>query len=215
MLIAFAGKKFAGKDTAAEILIKKHGFISIRLADSLKDMCSSCFVVKREDMDDPKLKESPFTKPIIINNNHVNLLLLRLKYLGIEVTEQQEEQLRKFIGTELVSIRNLLQFVGTDMIRTHIDDNIWLKLFDKKLKELQHDNIIVTDARFKNERDHLRNMGAILCYVHRPNNESVDSHKSENELGHHSDYDVLIINDKDIATLHFDISQWYSIRRNI
>jgi hypothetical protein len=213
MIIAFAGKKFAGKDTAAEVFIKKHGFVAVGLADELKDICSVSLNINRQDMDNPSLKEVPFTKPIILNDINLNNIIHTLKHRKIPVTSDQQERILKHQGKELTSIRNVLQYVGTEVIRTEISDNIWLELFDRKVLGSEYNNIVITDARFKNERDHLKNMGAILCYIQRKGNESSDTHKSENQLGTIDEYDIIINNDSDIASLHFDLSQWYSLRK--
>jgi len=213
MLIAFSGNKFAGKDTAAEVLIKRHNFKRIGLADKLKDICSEVFNIPRLDMDDPSKKEDPFKTQIYISSNHLENLLRRLLDDGFEFDYEVAlgQICRDFYGKSLSSIRDMLQTVGTDIFRNYIKDDIWLEYIKKELSPEK--NIVITDARFKNEREYLKNLGAILILVHRPGYDGKSSHISENQLGDSSDYDVVAINDTTISALQSSISMWYGVKQ--
>jgi hypothetical protein len=215
VIIAFSGAKFAGKDTAAEILIKRHKFKRIGLADKLKDICSEVFQISRTDMDDPSKKEYPFKKQVDISVENIDELLRRIKRDGFEFNyEEVYKQICKdFHGKILTSIRDMLQTVGTDICRTFIKDDIWLEYIRKDLSF--DDNIVITDARFKNERDYLKGIGAALILIQRPGNEGKSSHISENQLGNASDYDAVAINDSTIYALQSSISMWYEVRKNV
>lgn len=214
MLIAFSGTKFAGKDTAAEILIKRHGFKRIGLADKLKDICSEVFEIPREHMDDPAKKEYPFKAEVSITSGNIDSLLGRIARDGFEFDFETtfRDISKNFYGKNLTSIRDMLQTVGTDICRSFIKDDIWLEYIKKELTP--ESNIVITDARFQNERDYLRNIGAILVLIHRPGLESKSSHISENQLGNASDYDVVATNDTTINALQSSISMWYEVKRH-
>jgi hypothetical protein len=214
MIIAFSGTKFAGKDTAAEILIKRHGFKRIGLADKLKDICSDVFQIPRADMDDPSKKEYPFKKEVTISIENIDELLRRVQRDGFEFDYEEIYRgvCKNFHGKNLTSIRDILQTIGTDLFRTYIKDDIWLEYIKKELSP--EDNIVITDARFQNERDFLKKMGAILILVNRPGYESKSSHISENQLGSPSDYDVVAMNDSSIGHLQSSISMWYEMRKH-
>jgi hypothetical protein len=213
MLIAFSGVKFAGKDTAAEILIKRHKFKRIGLADKLKDICSQVFKISREDMDNPMLKETFFENPISITNTNI-LDLLEIIFndgfiFDLEITTL--EVCKNFYGKNLTSIRDMLQTVGTDICRTFVKDDIWLEYVKKELSP--NSNIVITDARFKNERDFLKLLGAVLILVKRPSIQSHSSHISENQLGEDKEYDVVITNDTTPYALQSSIDMWYSLKK--
>ena len=214
MIVAFSGIKFSGKDTAAECLISRYGFKRIGLADKLKDLCSDVFKVNRQDMDDPSKKELTFEVHLKITNEHLVQLLSTVKNDGFDFSYDKvlEEVKSNFEGTFLKSIREMLQIIGTDILRTFVKDDIWLeyitKFFDKKSK------IVVTDARFKNERDFLKKNGAVLVLIKRPKIVSNNTHISENQLGEDSDYDAIIYNDSDIKSLHFTVNMWFGILYN-
>lgn len=63
------------------------------------------------------------------------------------------------------SVRKLLQFVGTELFRTHFDKDVWVKLLRKQIRESNSDRIVVTDVRFPNEQDGLADVEANLVFV--------------------------------------------------
>jgi hypothetical protein len=214
MIIAFSGVKFAGKDTAAEGLIRSYGFKRIGLADRLKDICSHVFSICRKDMDDPSKKETAFEEPISINSEHIRDLLDLLRFDGFlfDMESTCRDICKNFIGKILTSIRDMLQTVGTDICRTYIQDDIWL-CYIKSLITPAH-NYVITDARFKNERDYLKDLGAILILIKRPGYESKSTHISENQLGLDSDYDVVVDNISTPHAMQSSLCMWYSVKKD-
>lgn len=213
MIVAFSGRKFAGKDTAAEALIKYYKFKRIGLADKLKDICSDVFTIPREDMDNPDLKEKTFPIPISVTPIHIDTLLRTLQRDGytFNYDEKYETIFKSFQGTALKSIRDMLQVIGTDICRTYIKDDIWLDYIQDFVKGGNGD-IVITDARFKNERDYLKKIGAILVLVKRPGLENTSTHISENQLGEDIDYDVIVTNSDTITAMQSEISMWYTVK---
>jgi len=88
----------------------------------------------------------------------------------------------------------MLQYIGTEVIRGCIDDNIFLKLADKKISSIG-ESVVISDVRFKVERDWARSKGALMCLIKRPSKVSVDSHISENDLGEENEYNTIMTND--------------------
>jgi hypothetical protein len=213
MIIAFSGVKFAGKDTAAEVLIRSYGFKRIGLADKLKDICSKVFGVPRQDMDNPSLKEVPFETPMTITNTNILDLLETISNDGFvfDLEKTTLEVCKNFYGKILTSIRDMLQTVGTDICRTFVQDDIWLA-YVKNIVKTRVVPIVITDARFKNERDYLKSLGAVLVLVKRPELSNTSSHISENQLGEDHDYDVIVNNLTTVAAMQSEISMWYTIK---
>jgi hypothetical protein len=215
MIVAFSGVKFSGKDTAAEGLIRVHKFQRLGLADKLKDICSDVFNIPREHMDDPFMKEVPFTVAISIGPVHIDTLLRTLKRDGYDFEFYDTYTLlcKNFMGTSLTTIRDVLQTVGTDICRNHIQDDIWLDYVKKNI--LTHDgDLVITDARFQNEREFLKKLGAVLVLIVRPGYENKSTHISENQLGDPSDYDVVAVNDSTVTALQSDIAMWYTVMKD-
>jgi hypothetical protein len=216
VIIAFSGTKFAGKDTAAEALIRSHGFKRIGLADKLKDICSEVFNIPRQHMDDPTMKEAPFTLAVSIGTVHIDTLLRILARDGydFEFYSTYELLCKNFLGKILTTIREVLQVIGTDLCRTYIKDDIWLQYAKSTI--LNHEgDLVITDARFQNEREFLAKLGAVMILIVRPGFENKSTHISENQLGFPEDYDVIVTNSSTISVLHSDISMWYTVMRDV
>lgn len=218
MIIAFSGRKFSGKDTAAEGLIDRQGFVRIGLADKLKDICAKVFEIYRPDMDNPNLKEKQFSTPIAIRSSHIHDLLDQLETDGFVITENMWRSICKdFIGKKLFSIRECLQIIGTDVCRNYICDDIWLQYVGKFL-DRENKDVVITDARYRNEREFLKNRGAILILIKRKMADNsilnTDLHISENQLGEEQEYDVVINNNSTITELQSSISMWWTLKKD-
>ena len=190
MIVSISGKKLAGKDTFAEFLpnFKRYAF-----ADALKKGCAKAFFLPEELFHDQKLKEHPFIAPIVLDDYHLNKLA---DVFGFETHPHYYLTGRK---VSLKTPRELLQFVGTDLIRKTIDDNFWI---DKTVEALRKEteNVLIADSRFLNERKLLKSLGAKLVLIKR-NSTNSDSHSSENDLGNDSDYDYVIENNGTLEEL--------------
>lgn len=85
-----------------------------------------------------------------------------------------------------ITPREALIKVGTDLMRNHIDDEIWVKSTMNAVGRSAADIVLVTDVRFVNEAIAIKNAGGILLYVDRPqnifSNNVAASHSSETEL---------------------------------
>jgi hypothetical protein len=90
-------------------------------------------------------------------------------------------------------IRKIYQFFGTDICRK-IDNDIWLKCYNRHIRENDLKRIICDDIRFKNELDFIRTLGkSLICYIERPDLAKSYSHASEKveELKEYADGIVI------------------------
>lgn len=90
--------------------------------------------------------------------------------------EHQKETIDPFWGK---TPRQLLQIVGTDMFRDHMDPDIWIKSLGRRCDQKSGTNICVSDVRFKNEAQCILDRGGLLLYIDRSTAPQGDSHKSE------------------------------------
>lgn len=104
-----------------------------------------------------------------------------------------------------LSIRQILQFFGTEIIRHYFGDKIWiLSVFNQN-----HPYLIVSDLRFKVELDAALSQNSKIIYINRPGCE-VGSHASEREIVdiyNDRKYTYLINNDKDLKHLFNQIKK--------
>lgn len=148
-IIAVQGFIGSGKDTFASFILeneKSQGRTVIKLsfASALKDCISSIFSWNRE-MLEGDTKESR------------------------EWREKVDEWWSQKLNIPNLTPRWVLQNIGTNVMRGHFHPDIWLLSIEKQILNLQEftDTIVITDCRFKNEIDFLRNMGAIYVKIQR------------------------------------------------
>jgi hypothetical protein len=103
------------------------------------------------------------------------------------------------------SPRSLLQWIGTDLIRTHLDKEFWVKHMDLRLESLTSDSrVVLSDVRFPNEADLVRRREGILIRIQDPHAPSTshDDHASETSM---EDYpvDIVIQNSKEAGLEEF------------
>lgn len=106
------------------------------------------------------------------------------------------------------SMRWFLQMLGTECLRDVIRDDFWIhraaiELDDLILRAVAHDekvNVVITDVRFQNEAEFVRQRGGVLVNVVRPGVEG-SSHVSDQPLS----CDITIHNDGSLADLRHKI----------
>lgn len=138
-IVAINGTIGSGKDTIAKAFIN-NGFKQMSFAESLKDAVSSIFGWERE-MLEGSTEESR------------------------KIRETKDEYWSNELGYE-VTQRFILQHLGTDVLREHFCNDLWILSLKKKILSTSG-NIIITDCRFPNEIIMLRTMNSILVEVQR------------------------------------------------
>lgn len=142
-ILTFQGFINSGKDTCANYLVEKYGYEKISFATSLKDTCSSIFGWDRE-MLEGSTKESRAER------------------------EQIDQWWAKELEIPLFSPRLALQLIGTDVLRNHFHDSIWLLSVKKKILSSEYP-VTISDVRFKNEVKLIKELGGKICLVSRGN----------------------------------------------
>lgn len=176
-IIAFCGVKTSGKTTAFG-MIKQiiPGVEEITLAKKIKDVCSDVFKIDRASFDDQNLKELEMDPPIFLSNS---VIVEVLKAYG--VSTNFEKYVRKHIGKICFSRRELLQYIGTDILRD-IDSNIHCKVCTNNLDS--NKIYVLTDLRFPDEHSFFNDLDCDFHPFYIKNNRaeslaSSDKHPSE------------------------------------
>ena len=139
MIIGIAGFQGAGKDTIADYLQNIYGFKRESFAATLKDAVSSVFGWDRELLEG-RTKESRAWR------------------------EQPDPWWVERLGLSNLTPRWVLQQWGTEVARRAFHDDIWIASLENKLLKA-HDDIVITDVRFPNEIQAVRNAGGIVIRV--------------------------------------------------
>lgn len=172
MLFAFSGLKGSGKDTAAAVLVREYGFTKIAFADAVRELALTI---------DP-LVPSPNT------GYHY-----RLSYM---VHMYGWDQLKRLVP----EVRRLLQVIGTEGGRAMAGENVWIDILAKRYPDIGSDAVryVITDCRFDNEVDFVRDNGGKLVWIDRPGLAS-DGHASESE--HIRDLASVVVYNTDEMTV--------------
>jgi hypothetical protein len=101
--------------------------------------------------------------------------------------------------SEILTPRLVLQLLGTEGGRDVIHPNIWVNATLGNLKE--DDQVIITDVRFPNEVEGIKNRKGIVIRVVRPSKVSTSTHPSETSLNDYKNWDYVIVNDGTLEEL--------------
>jgi hypothetical protein len=138
MILGVTGLIGSGKDTVADYLCTFHGFKRVSFAASLKDAVSAVFGWDRE-------------------------LLEGSTKSSREWREQKDVWWSERLNMEITP-RRVLQYWGTEVLRNHFHKDIWVASVENKLRQSK-DNIVITDCRFANEVNAIKNVGGTTMRV--------------------------------------------------
>lgn len=180
MIIAFSGRIGSGKSELAKICQNK-GFEKLYFALPLKQLVANLIHVGIEDINPLKNveKKYKFTKKDYI-------------YLANETNIPFETIRDEMKNVKLNTVRQLLQFIGTDLIRKYNPD--W---HVNKIKTMidKDKNYVFDDVRFPNELKLIKELGGDCWFIIRPIINNVSNHISEISLTWKDFDDKVIIND--------------------
>lgn len=166
----------------------------IRFADSLKDFLSFMYKIPREHF------EYPYKNNIFYRKDYDVQKIVRclngVSYRGSDIKPFQPGDDIK----DYVSIRTIMQ-LESEKFKKGFGEDFFIKQLFKKIKK---DVIIVSDCRFNNEFEALKDKGFIFIKIRNPNGEK-DSHDSENQAVDIADehFDYVIDNNEDLEKLFY------------
>lgn len=130
-----------------------------------------------------------------------------IKYKSVEVVSGNEF----FVWKVRMSIRDLLQIIGTDIARLD-DDELWSKITANEMKLLQSRTpnmmFLLTDLRMDVEIEYMKDQGFDVCVVQveRKDNDAIPNHITD--MGISKKYvDITIHNDGSLSDLEESIIQ--------
>lgn len=141
MIIGITGFIGSGKDTVANYLVAKHGFVRDSFAGTLKDAVARVFGWDRE-------------------------LLEGLTPEAREWRERVDLWWADRLKISNLTPRWVLQHWGTEVCRQGFHDDIWIASLENRLRKTV-DNVVISDVRFPNEIKTIRNAGGVVAWVQR------------------------------------------------
>lgn len=190
MVIGFAGRMRSGKTELAKIC-QKNGYEKLYFALPLKQLCADILDISIDELNRAKNENIPIEITI-----------------GKDVCEILSEETNIPIGTTteicdgkyLHTVRDMLQFIGTDYIRKYNSD--W---HVNKIKEMiKNDvNYVIDDVRFPNEKRMIEELGGDCWFVTRTTLDNVSNHESETSITWKDCMNKVIVNNSTLNELLF------------
>jgi hypothetical protein len=191
-LIGLIGYKRSGKNTVADTLVECFGYRAIAFADPLREMALAI---------DPLVGSFPLPGQLMPPADGWRLSEV-LDAIGYEKAK------------EIPEVRRFYQRLGTNGVRA-LDPGFWLRLGEQRidnLRSIERSPVAVTDARFPNEANAIRNRGGWIVRVVRPGFEPEEgAHESETALDGYGE-DFVVDNSRD---LNFVAEQTLTIARMV
>lgn len=191
MIIGFGGRIGSGKSELAKIC-QEAGFKKLYFALPLKQLVADLIHVKLEEINCLKNVEKNY------KFNKIDYLFLSGE-TGIPF-ETVEKEMSK---VQFKTVRQLLQFIGTDLIRKY-NTNWHVNRIREMIKHGDKDvNYVIDDIRFPNELDLVRELGGVCWFIIRPKIDNVSNHESETSLTWRDYGNKIIINDSCLELFRF------------
>ena len=175
-IVSLSGRKQSGKSTIGNLFEKhlpKGKVRQVAFAAKLKKVVAAafCLAARYTFSEDEKEKRRDIPKVF-----HPSVQEDILRMYDLPIYHVSDKHIREFYTP-----REMLQYIGADFLRS-IQEDIHLKnLLIGKPGEVT----IVTDTRFENEHDYLREYAAktgqhfVSFFIHRPGIDNNDGHVSE------------------------------------
>ena len=177
MIIGICGFIGSGKDTVADYLVNFHEFRRESFANTLKDAVAAVFGWDR------------------------TLLEGRTKEAR-EWREQVDPWWAERLAMPTLTPRWVLQYWGTEVCRRAFHDNIWIASLENKLRNSK-DNVVISDCRFPNEIQSIRDAGGKIVWVQRGELPDWYDTAIEANLGHN-----YAVQDLKMRKIHASETAW-------
>lgn len=204
-IIGFAGRKQSGKTTLAKSLKEKNPNTTIvTIADNLKLLCCELLNVTYDKLNEMKEYNTIFHRKV--DGRWVSIIHAK--------TNISEEDIFNEIGGQVfTTVRDMLQVIGTDLIRKYYAD--WH--IDKTIEQIKqiicNDKdtlVVVDDVRFPNEKKKIEELGGDVYFIIRPNWFNVSNHISEVSLQYTNFCDdKVLINDLPLDNFANNFFRYY------
>lgn len=183
MLIGICGLINSGKSTIADYLVKKHNYESYSWATPLKDVTSYLFGWDRNMLEgaSPEMRE---------------------------IREQPDAWWSSRLGKSW-SPRYALQYMGTDVMRDKLHQDIWVLIGQKTIEGKE--KVVISDTRFPNEIAAIKSMGGVIWNVQRGKSPIWCSDLADwkKDMGDFTERDVVDFMSRNHPNIHASEYSWH------
>jgi hypothetical protein len=166
MIIGLSGYAKSGKDTVADIIISidSNQWVVKKFSGKLKQIASLLTGIDINKFEDQDFKD---------------------QIMPLEWVEQWVEGTTKYY--KIMKVRDFLQKLGTEAVRDGLHKNAWVNalmydyygIYDIDTDVTNMPNWIITDCRFPNEFEAIRQAGGVVVRISRDGVKPVNAHPSE------------------------------------
>ena len=190
MVIGFAGRMRSGKTELAKIC-QKNGYKKLYFALPLKQLCADILDISIDELNRAKNENIPIEITI---GKDICEILSEETNIPIETTTEICD------GKYLHTVRDMLQFIGTDYIRKYNSD--W---HVNRIREMIEDNVnyVIDDVRFPNEKRMIEELGGDCWFVTRTTLDNISNHESETSITWKDCMNKVIVNNSTLNELLF------------
>ena len=143
MIIGIVGHIGSGKDTVGNIITQHTQGRRDSFAAPLKDVCANIFGWERSLLEGDTIESREFR-------------------------ETPDIFWTRKTGIDNFTPRLALQLMGTDVLRDHFHSDIWINSLEYRMRKVStNDTVVITDARFTNELDLIKQMCGQIIWVQR------------------------------------------------
>lgn len=187
-IISFSGRISAGKSELAKIC-EEAGYEKLYFAKPLKQLVADLIKVDISEINNLKNIEKDYKFGKL-----EYLFLSKETHIKYETVEEEMKPV------EFKTVRQLLQFIGTDLIRKY--NTNW---HVNKIREMidPTKNYVFDDVRFPNELNLIKELGGDAWFIIRPDISTVSNHESETSLTWRDFGNKIIINDSNLNVFKF------------
>ena len=222
-LLAVSGVKGSGKDLVSDMLqyclsvpkvfrqyfLYKHfnklirpKYKKLAFADPLKKMLSSLLNIELEKFYDRDFKENHIINVSTLSTPHMKIVdgdIVCFNKLSDSKFNKLVKQLDPSLVESNLSLRQLLQYFGTEIMQKYFGKRVWINSTLANRSKYT----IISDLRFIEEYNAIKENGGLVIYINRPNYE-FGQHASEREMKElleNNKYDFIINNNGSIEDL--------------
>lgn len=189
-IISFSGRMKSGKSELAKIC-EQYGYEKLYFALPLKQLCADILDISIDELN--RAKNEGIDIGLTIGKDICQIISNKTEIPLDIVTETCNDIL-------ISNVRQMLQFIGTDLIRKYnIDWHV------NKIRAMIDENkdYVIDDVRFPNEKKMIEDLGGDCWFVTRTTLDNISNHESETSITWNDCWNNIIINDTTLSNLQF------------
>ena len=212
IIIGVSGKIGSGKDAVAKLIAKN---VNTQLLEQLSIPIWLKYILKNKKFIHVHKKAFAYKLKCIVQFlTNYKMQVVDEKTFTNKVYDYTQFDKNYFVDAFGMTIGNMLQKVGTDAIRNNVHTNAWVEALFVDMDNMKENDIwVITDVRFKNEANAIKERNGFLIRVNgdplkiRENSTRDLNHQSEVDLDDYTEWDYVLENNGTLHDLEDTVNQ--------